>query len=92
MPLVTVSFSYKTTQGAAATGLVRFRELNAPATTATTVDLFRGANNVALSAPAAGSTVYVVTEQIDDVSRQTYEIVLASAPSSQNLATLRPAT
>lgn len=60
-----------------------------PATTATTVTLFRGGNNVALSAPVTGSVVYVVTEQIDNVSRQTYEIVLTSAPSSQNLATLR---
>jgi hypothetical protein len=92
VPLVTVSFSYKTTQGAAATGLVRFRKLNMPAATATTVALFRGGNNVALSAPATGSVVYVVTEQIDNVSRQTYEITVASSPSTQKLAVLRPTT
>jgi len=90
--LVTVSFSYKTIQGAAATGEVRFRELNTPATTATTVGLSHGAGNVAFNLPVTSSKVYVVTEHIDNVSRQTYEITVSSTPSSQNLATLRPAT
>lgn len=90
MAQVTVSFSYKTTQGAAATGSVRLRELNQPASSVKSVTLSGGTGSIALTITGASKT-YVVTEQIDGASRQTYEITVLASPTSVNLATLRPA-
>ena len=90
MALVTVSFSYKTTQGTAATGTVRFRAAGAKANTVQSVQLSNGTGSVQLT--IIQPTVYVVTEQIDNVSRMTYQVTIPSSPSSVNLASLRPNT
>jgi DNA/RNA endonuclease YhcR with UshA esterase domain len=88
---VALIFSYTSTSGIPATGTVRFRAQNANASTAQTIGLNNGFGAVSLVVTES-STVYVVTEQIDHVSRQTYEITLPSTPATQNLAVLRPTT
>ena len=87
MASVTVSFSYKTTLGTAATGEVRFR---LPGASTTPVALVNGTGSIVVHVAGASAT-YVVSERIDHVAHQTYEVTINATPATVNLAALRSA-